>query len=164
MKKATKFFICLSLVILLIFFATKFFGEQLNNYGLANNSIICKLIGGSTFVRSSMDGSTKTCKMEYKDVGKNCVDNADCEGYCLVENGKILKEKFSEFYKQEIHIWQGGKISINEFEKKTGIEVKKGYCAGIKNTICNEPDVVVENNAIRIGAQGFDVFCGGYFE
>ena len=157
MKKTTKVFICLSLVVLLIFFATKFFGEQLNDNELANNSIICKLIGGKVFVDSNT-AKTRTCIMKYKDAGKSCNNNIDCEGFCSIENDGLLKEKLLELCEEKNLEYDNCIINVDELAEKAKVEIK-GYCSNMR--CATESKIIVINNKVRIGEMWG---CPGHFE
>ena len=164
MKKATKIFIYLLLVILLTFFITKSFvsgtltSEILYESFLAeSNGILCKLKGGKVFVDSNT-AKTKTCIIKYEDAGKNCDDNIDCEGFCFIENDKVLKEKLLEICEEKNIKCDGYIISADELAEKTRVKIQ-GYCSGMRCVA--ESEIIIRNGKARIGQIWK---CPGYFE
>ena len=123
MKKATKVFICLSLIVLSTFFIFWIFrdklAEPLYNYGLISDSAYCESRGGRIYVSSSYADATRTCKLEHSDVGKKCSDNNDCKGYCLINNRIYLKEKILELRKEDSKYLPFGKpLQESDFSSK----------------------------------------------
>ena len=159
MKKATKIFICLLSVVLLIFFATKAFGSEIlyESFLAESNSIFCKLKGGKVFVDSNTS-KIRTCIMKYKDVGKSCNDNVDCEGFCFIEDDEILKKKLLELCEEKNLEYDSCTINADELAKKTGVEIK-GYCSNMR--CATESKIIVVNNKVRIGEMWG---CPGHFE
>ncbi len=167
MQKATKVFICLSLIVLSIFFTFWIFrdklAEPLHNYGLISDSAYCKSKGGKIYVSSIKGDKERTCKIEYSDVGKECSDNNDCEGWCLIDdinNRKYFRKKLLELYEDKKI--ESLEISVDEFRQKAKIETElKGYCGSKFYYDCGEPEIVIKNNIIH---PGNDWGCGGYYE
>ena len=167
MKKATKIFICLLSVVLLIFFTFWIFGdklaEPLYNYGLISDSAYCKSRGGRIYISSINADKERTCEIEYNDVGKECNDNNNCEGRCLIgdiDSRKYLQKKLLELYEDKKI--ESLEISVDEFKQKAKIETElKGYCGSKFYYDCNEPEIVIKNNIIR---PGNNWGCGGHYE
>ena len=160
MKKATKVFIFLLSVVLLVSliagFAAKIFPDKvarlLSKHTLVGEDVLCEIAGGRVF--GQYTGSNKICVLKNKDSGKKCKDSKDCEDYCILKNKDIVRNKLSEVERDTFY------ISVDEFEKKTGVKIEEGYCSsGIHEYWCNEPEVFVENGMVHAGTQ---YSCGDY--
>ena len=157
MRKSTMIFIYLLLVVLLIFFIFRIFGDK----------FYCGLKGGKIYVSSSYVDAERTCKLEHSDVGKKCSDNNDCKGYCLINNRVYLKEKFLELQEDKRSSEYFGKVNIDEFnidefKREAKIETNiEGYCGSRFSYWSNEPEVVIKNGVISLGGRWGTT---GYFE
>jgi len=164
MKKSIKLFIYLLLIILFFFFITKTFVSETfvseilyESFSAESNGIICKLKGGKVFVDSNT-AKTKTCIMKYKDSGKSCNDNIDCEGFCFIENSKVLKEKLLEICEEKNIKCNDYIISANELAEKAKVEIQ-GYCSSRRCVA--ESEIIIRNGKVEIGGMWG---CPGSFE
>ena len=96
--------------------------------------------------------------MEYKDAGKSCNDNVDCEGFCFIENDELLKKKLLELCEEKKLEYDNCIINADELVKKTGVKIE-GYCSDVR--CITESEIIIVNNKTRIGGAWE---CPGHFE
>lgn len=115
----------------------------------------CNIYEGEYFPREYSVDYVAECVLKANDYKKNCSDDIECEGYCMIENDVELKEAWDYYYPNHYDEYGGrykyyNKIKINEWENITDVKIK-GSCSEFKQAKGSMRNLLSEDS-LRCGS------------
>lgn len=154
MKTKKKFIIKILSLLFSIVIIHLFFFYSVHSYR-------CSIEGGK---EKWIDGLDITvCIIKTNDHGKYCIDDFDCEDYCVVENENALEKKWIELFGNNF-----AEVDVKEFEEKSRMKIG-GYCSKFKpSQYCGNTEAFhIRNGMIRYNSIRWKLptlNCDDYFK